>query len=167
MGKRAALVVVVLLLLLCAAVAPAAVAQQTKTKPELFGVQLGMSEPDARARLNKIGRWEEEKEQRRDSVWELKGDRRFSNVAVGFDKETRRVRYVTAFARAGGERVRATDVLDLGRAERYKDPAGNYHYTERVRASKNESGYVIIAVGKDPESLTRLSIKRLEQAGSK
>ncbi|MDQ3133281.1 MAG: hypothetical protein M3Q76_00550 [Acidobacteriota bacterium] len=150
-------------LLLCGALVPAVVAQ--KTKPELLGVRLGMAEAEARARLNKVGRWEQEKEQRRDSVWELEGDRRFSHVAVGFDKETRRVRYVTAFARAGGQRVQPAEVLELKRAERYTDPAMNYHYTERVRARRNRPGYVIIAVGKDPESLARLSVKIMQPAG--
>jgi hypothetical protein len=152
-------------LLLWAALAPATLAQ--KTKPELLGVRLGMTEAEARARLDQIGRWEQEKEQRRDSVWELKDDKRFSHVAVGFDKKTRRVRYVTLFARAGGERVSPDEVLDLKRAESYTDPAGNRHYTERVRPrAKDSPAYVILAVGKDAASLTRLSVKVLEGAGA-
>ncbi len=159
MKTRAAMLV----LLLCAAAAPAAVAQ--KTKPELFGVRLGMAEAEARARLSKIGRWEEEKEQRRDSVWELKGDKRFSHVAVGYDKETRRVRYVTAFARVGGARVRPADVLDLRLAKRITDPAGNYRLTQEVSAGKGHPAYIITVFGRDPEFLARLSVKRLERAG--
>lgn len=159
MKKRSA----IFILLLCAAAAPAAVAQ--KTKPELFGVRLGMAEREARARLDKIGRWEQEKEQRRDSVWELKGDRRFSYVAVGFDKEARRVRYVTAFARAGGERVRPADVLDLGRAKRIDDPAGNYRLTQEVRARRGSPGYLVRAFGKDPDFITRLTVQRIEGRG--
>jgi hypothetical protein len=150
-------------LVMCAAFAQAAAAQ--KTKPELFGVRLGMTETEARARLNQVGRWEEEKEQRRDSVWLLKGDKRFSHVAVGFDKETRRVRYVTAFARAGGERVRPADVIDLKLAQRVMDPAGNYSLRQEVRGHRSRPGYVVIAFGRDPEALIRLSVKLSTRVG--
>ncbi len=160
MKKRAA----IFLLLLSAVAAPAAVAQ--KTGPELLGVRLGTTEAEARARLDRIGRWEEEKELRRDTVWELKGDRRFRAAAVGFVKETRRVRYVTAFAREGGERVRPADVLDLKQAKRVVDPAGNYHLTQTVKARKGRPGYLIVVFGKDPEALIRLSVKMIEQAGA-
>lgn len=152
------------ILLLCAAFTPHAFAQ--KMKPELFGVRLGMTEAEARARLSRIGRWVEGQEQRRDSIWELKSDKRFSHVIVGFEKQTRRVRYVTGRVRAGGEQVHPADAFDLGRAERYTDAAGNYHYKERVRARRNGPAYVIMADGKSPESLTRLSIKLDEQDGS-
>ena len=160
MGKRAALVV----LLLCAAVAPGAVAQKTKTQPELFGVRLDMSEAEARARLNKIGRWEEEKELRRDSVWALDGDRRFAYLVVGFDKETRRVRYVTAKAREGGERVRYAEVLDLKRARRVAAATNNYWFTQEVRPQKGHPHYLITGRGTDPKFLTYLSVKRIERA---
>lgn len=158
MKARAAIIV----LLLCAGHAPAAA---QKTKPELFGVRLGMAEAEARSVLNKIGRWEEEKEQRRDSVWELRGDKRFSHVAVGFDKETRRVRYITAFARARGERVRPADMLDLRLAKRINDPAGNYRLTQEVKGGRSRPGYVVLAFGKDPAALTRLSVKLSARPG--
>lgn len=162
MKTRAAIIT----LLLCAALAPAARAQ--KTGPELFGVRLGMEEAEARARLNKIGRWEEEKELRRDSVWALKADRRFREVAVGFDKQTRRVRYVTAIAREGGHPVRPADVIDVGRARRVAnehDPAGNYKLIQRVPAGKKRPGYVITVFGTKAAPLTRLAIEVDERAG--
>jgi len=155
--------IALLLLLWCAAVAPVAVAQKTKTGPELFGVQLGMSEPEARERLNKIGRLE--KEERRDAVWVLDGDRRFAFLIVGFDKESRRVRYVTAKARDGGERVRYTEALDLKRAKHVAATTNNYKFTQEVRPQKGHARYLITASGTDPKFLTYLSVKSIARAG--
>ena len=163
MKKRAT----IFLLLLCAvaATAPATVAQ--KTGPELLGVRLGMTEAEARTRLDKIGRWQEEKELRRDAVWKLK-DKRYREVAVGFDKETRRVRYVTAIAREGGAAVRPADVIDVRLAKRIAnahDPAGNYKLIQKVAADKNRPGYVVTVFGTKAAPLTRLAIELDEQAG--
>lgn len=152
---------VITVLLLAAALAPPAAAQ--KTKSELFGLRLGMAEPEARERLSKLGRLE--REERRDAVWALDGDRRFSHLVVGFDKESRRVRYVTAKARAGGARVRYADVLDLRRAKRVAAVPNNYWFTQEVRARNGRPGYLITARGADPEFLTYLSIKKIERAG--
>jgi len=157
MKTRVAMVV----LLLCAGVAPAVVAQ--KTKPELFGVRLGMSEPEARERLNKIGRLE--KEERRDAVWALDGDRRFAYIVVGFDKESRRVRYLTAKARDSGERVPYAEALDLKRAKHIAAAANNYWFTQEVRAQKSRPRYLITARGTDPKFLTYLSVKEIERVG--
>ena len=154
----------IFVLLVCGAASPVAFAQ--KTKAELLGVRLGMKETEARARLDKIGRWEEGKELRRDSVWELKGDQRFSHVAIGYDKATRRVRYVTAFARTDGQRVSPADVIDLKSAKRVIDPAGNYRLTQEVRAGKKHPGYIITVFGRDPKFLTRLSVKMFDGAGA-
>jgi hypothetical protein len=153
------------LLLLCTAIAPVTVAQKIKTSPELFGVRLGMSEPEAREHLNKIGRLE--REERRDAVWMLDGDRRYAYLIVGFDKETRRVRYVTAKARDGGERVRYAEALDIKRAKHVAAATNNYKFTQEVPAQKNHSRYLITSSGTDPKFLTFLSVKSISRAGDK
>ncbi len=146
---------VVFVVLLCAACAPSVSAQ--KTKSELLGIRLGMTEAEAREHLNRIGRLE--REERRDAVWALKDDRRFAYAIVGFDKETRRIRYVTVKAREGGERVRYAEVLDLKRARRVASAPNNYWLTQEVRARSRRPRYLITARGADPTFLTYLSVK--------
>lgn len=153
MKRRVALVA--FLLILAGGTRASAAAEP---KPEILGVRLGMSLREARARLEKLGRLERE-ERKQQQVWALRDDPRFAFLIVGFDKDFSRVRFITAKAREGGERVRYADVLDLKRA-RQLGRAGNYSYSQRVRRGRR-GAYVVSARGTDAEYLTYYSVRSL------
>ena len=154
--KRRAMLAAFLLILSAGAQASAAAAAEPK--PEILGVRLGMGARQARARLGKIGRLERE-ERKQQQVWALRDDPRFAFLIVGFDKDFSRVRFITAKAREGGERVRYAEVLDLKRA-RQLGRAGNYSYSQRVRRGRR-GAYVVSARGTDAEYLTYYSVRSL------
>ena len=148
----------VCLLMLCGGAAlPAAAAEP---QPEVLGIRLGMSREEAHARLSKMGRLEKE-ERKQQEIWSLAGDERFSHLIVGFEKESLRVRYVTAKARAAGKPVRYAEVFDLKGARQTVAPP-RYEYTREVAASGAQPRYAVLLLGSNPETLTYYSIKKLD-----
>jgi hypothetical protein len=129
-------------------------------KPEILGVRLGMSRDEARARLQIIGQLEKE-ERRQQEVWKLAGDPNYTHLIVAFDKGYTAVRYVTAVANEQGGRVRYADVIDTRLAREETTPATRT-YTQEIPARGSQPGYVVKAIGSDPESLKYYSVERLE-----
>jgi hypothetical protein len=125
---------------------------------DVLGVRPGMSEDEARRRLNKIGR-RQEGERMKHEVWEV-SDRRISHVGVRFDAKNHVVRWVTAIARADARpRLRYDDVADLGSAQ-HKTDGINHTYIWTVPAQGKRARYVVEALGSDPQYLTSYRLLR-------
>jgi hypothetical protein len=125
---------------------------------DVLGVRPGMSEQEVRRRLNKIGR-EQMAERMKHGVWEV-SDSHISYVGVRFDNKTRVVRWVTAIARKDvKDRLRYSDIGDLKRAQ-YKTDGTNHTYIWRVPARGKHPGYVLEALGSDPQYLTSYRLLR-------
>jgi hypothetical protein len=119
-----------------------------------------MSRDEARARLESIGQLEKE-ERRQQEVWRLNNDASYSHLIVAYDKGYTAVRYVTAVANEQGRRVRYSDVIDRARAREDVTPATRA-YTQEVPARDGRPGFVIKAIGSDPESLKYYSVERID-----
>jgi hypothetical protein len=126
-------------------------------KPEIMGISLGMSQADARLRLESIGTLERDARKRQE-VWAVK-DERISHLLVGYDAEFR-VRYVTALARTGGPRISYEEVGDLKTAQRAENQ-GNYKLTWQVGQRVGRFGYEMIAHGHDAKYLDSYSLKKI------
>lgn len=137
--------------------APACGTKSVEPKPEILGVRLGMSREEAHARLRSIGQLEKQ-ERRQQEVWRLNGDPGYSHLMVAYNKEYTAVRYVTAVANEGGQRVRYADVVDLGRA-RAESIQASRTYTQDVPARNNQPGFVTKAIGDDPTYLKYYSVE--------
>jgi hypothetical protein len=125
---------------------------------DVLGVRPGMSEEEARRRLNKVGR-EQIEERMKHGVWEVR-DSRIAHVGVRFDNKTRVVRWVTAIARKDAKnRLRYSDIGDLKRA-RYKTDGNNHTYIWVVPARGKRPAYVLEALGSDPQYLTTYRLLR-------
>ena len=129
-------------------------------RPEILGVRLGMSRDEARARLQGIGQLEKE-ERRQQEVWRLNGDASYSHLIVAYDKGYTAVRYVTAVANEQGRRVRYSDVIDRDRAREDVTPASRA-YTQEVPARDGRPGFIVKAIGSDPESLKYYSVEKVD-----
>ncbi|MBC8030764.1 MAG: hypothetical protein H7Z16_11685 [Pyrinomonadaceae bacterium] len=125
---------------------------------DVFGVRPGMSEPEARRRLNKAGRLQVNDRMKHD-VWEVR-DSRISFVGVRFDAKTKVVRWITAIARTDAkQRLRYSDLGDLSVAQ-HKTDGTNHTYIWRVSARGKRPGYVFEALGNDPQFLTSYRLLR-------
>ena len=136
-------------------------AAQSKSKAkeaprDILGIRIGMRFEDAHKRLEKIGRLERE-ERKRQEIWTVNKDPRFSHLLVGFDKDGS-VRYVTVLAREG-HGVRYNDLFDSGKA-RVTSAVNNYHYTLEVSGRKGQPDYLVMAQGSDPTFLSSFSLKK-------
>jgi hypothetical protein len=154
------MLLVCLLTLAAGAALPAAAAAPEEPEPEVLGIRIGMSMEEAHARLSKMGRLEKE-ERKQQEVWALSGDERFAFLIVGFEKQSRRVRYVTAKARETGKRVRYAEVLDLKEARQTTSPP-RYEYVREVAARGAQPRFAVILLGSSPEVLTYYSVKKLD-----
>jgi hypothetical protein len=147
-------------LLLTASISVAAAGRETRPRRDIVGLRLDMSKEDAHSRLQKIGTLQRE-DRKRQEVWEVR-DPYFSHVIVGFDKQSR-IRFVTAVAREGGQRMRYTDVANLERARQEGDvSANNYNYVWELSARGREPKGLVMARGRDPLYLSTYSIKKLD-----
>ncbi len=131
-----------------------------ETKRDVLGVYVGMNHDEAIKVLQKIGKKDHD-ERKQQEIWKLKDDKHFSHVIVAFDKEYKKVRFVTAKALETGKRLRYTDVLDVKKSEAQVLP-NNYKYVMIVPANDNQAGYRIIARGKDKDYLTYFAIEELD-----
>ena len=152
--------IVTISLVLCVVIAVSAIFFAATPPPEIMGVSIGVSQTDARARLQSIGTLERETRKRQE-VWTIKDDR-FSHLLVGYDPESR-VRYVTAIARADGRRIRYDEVADLKGAQR-EENQGNYKLTLPITERAGEAAYVLIAHGHDPQFLDSYSVKKIGES---
>ena len=147
--------IVIVTLVLCVMIGVSAIFFAATPPPEILGVSIGMSQTDARGRLQRIGTLERETRKRQE-VWAIKDDR-FSHLLVGYDPESR-VRYVTAIARTDGPRIRYADVAELQGAQRQENQ-GNYRLTLQIGERSGE--YVLIAHGHDSQYLDSYSVKKI------
>ena len=144
----------------CLLLLVAACSRAVEPKPEILGVRLGMSREEAHARLQEIGKLEKE-ERKQQEVWKLAGDRPYSHLIVAYNKEFTAVRFVTAVAKEEGRRVRYADVIDTAKAKRTQ--AGNsVTYTLEVQGRDGQPGYVVKAIGNDPDYLKYYSVEKLD-----
>jgi hypothetical protein len=149
-----------MLLLLTVGMSVAAAGRDNGPRRDIVGLRLDMTKEDAHSRLQKIGTLQRE-ERKRQEVWEVR-DPNFSHVIVGFDKQSR-IRFVTAVAREGGERMRYADIASLKKARQEGDVSvNNYNYIWELAAHGKEPKGLVIARGRDPEYLSTYSIKRLD-----
>lgn len=152
-------VLIIVLVFGVQAMSPQAVSKELSS--DILGISIGMNEPDAHARLQKIGRLEKQ-ERGAQEVWALSDDAQFAYLIVGFDKSGQ-VRYVTVKARDVGSgkqprRLRYADVADIKKA-RQVIGSGNYEYIWEVAPSANRPAYNVIARGTDPQYLLYYSLK--------
>ena len=151
--------IVTISLVLCVVAGVSAIYFAATPPPQIMGVSVGMSQTDARARLQSIGALERETRKRQE-VWTVRNDR-VSHLLVGYDPELR-VRYVTAIARTDGARIRYDEVADLRSAER-KENQGNYRLTWQIGTHSGDAAYMMIAHGHDAQFLDSYSVKKLDQ----
>ncbi len=146
--------------LCCLILLAAACGAGSEPKPEILGVRLGMSREEAYVRLRNIGKLEKE-ERRQQEVWKLTGDSPYSHLIVAYNKEYTSLRFITAVANEDGRRVRYDDVIDTNKARR--TGAGNsITYTLEVPSRGNQPGYVVKAIGNDPQYLKYYSIEKID-----
>ncbi len=127
------------------------------SKPEVLKIRLGMSVEEAHKQLKKIGKLERE-ERKQQEIWTLVNHPNYSHLIVAFDKEYKKVRFVTAKVREGGNHVRYSDVIDVRKAVK-ENIGNNYKYVLEVPAKGKDPGYVVTARGQDAEYLTYFSME--------
>ncbi|HEY0078554.1 MAG TPA: hypothetical protein VGB73_07890 [Pyrinomonadaceae bacterium] len=134
------------------------VSAKSSPPSDVLNLRLDMSREEVHRRLEQLGARLEREERGRQEVWTLLREPRFRSVLVGYDPEYK-VRYVTAIAREGGRRMRYSEVASLKSAYA-QNTIASYNYTWEVKPSKKSEGYFVIVMGRDPQFLTSLSIKR-------
>ncbi len=128
---------------------------------QILGVRLGMNEGEVHTRLKEIGQFVRN-EAGEQEVWKVK-DSSFSHLLIGFAKDGN-LRYVTAVAREDKEakRVSYASIGDLAKARQAGDPKIKlYNYQWHLPPAKDEPETLVIAIGRDPDSLSTWSLKRL------
>lgn len=126
---------------------------------DIMGVSIGMNKDDAKRRLEEIAVFERD-ERKRQQVWRMKDEARFSHVAVGYDQEER-IRYVTAFVdkSKAKERIRFADVGDLSTAKKeIVEPHQRYIWD--VPARDGKPAYTVIINGDEPEFVSIYSLTK-------
>ena len=153
--------------LLTAALACASLfAAEGETQREILGLRLDMTKEEAQKRLKEIGTFVRP-EKKQQEVWEVKDNKSFSHVIVGFEKTAPGMRYITAVAREDkdAERVRYSDIGNVEAARQAGDPAiKNFNYEWTLAAVPGHPEMLTIARGRDPEFLSTLSLKRIGEA---
>lgn len=132
---------------------------KAETKKDILGLYVGMSHEKAIKVLQEIGKKAHD-ERKQQEIWKLKNDKFFSHLIVSFDKDYKKVRFVTAKALENGQSLRYTDVLDVKKAKAQVLP-NNYKYVLLVPANGKQAGYRIIARGKDKDYLTYFAVEEL------
>ncbi len=130
-------------------------------RSDVLGIRLGMKNTAVYERLNKIGRKERD-ERKRQEVWILNNDPRFSHVIFGFDPDMK-IRYVTALARKDKDarRVRFAEIGDLKRAKEKQTLPNNYQYIWNIASRRAEPKGIVVVRGTDAQYLASLSIKKI------
>lgn len=137
--------------LVCLLASLTATETQAKSPPrDILGLRLGMNEAEVHRRLTRIGLeagYPPAKLEKRKELWEVRHPK-IASVAFKFDDEGR-LKWITAFARKEGKRLRYRDVVDLRKAQR----VGYYIYVWKVPAREGKPAYAVMARGADPEYL--------------
>ena len=121
-----------------------------------------MDKDEVMRRLGEIGKFvrREEGEQ---EAWEIR-DPEFSHVIVGFGREEK-LRYITAVARTDKDarRVSYAKVGQLKDAKQVGDVRiNNFQYQWTVPKKNKQPAIVVLAMGRDPEFLSTLTLKNPE-----
>ncbi len=154
--RRKSLALALAALIVCAA--PAAARAPLH---ELAGIRPGMSEHDARERLDRSGVVARAAHERQDrdedeaTFWQMKSGP-WGYVALGFVDD--RVDWITAFARPDGAPLRFGSVGPLAAARR----PGNFLCVWDVAARGGTPAYSVIARGRDSLTVTSISLKRTD-----
>jgi hypothetical protein len=151
--------VVVALVLCCAPLVLQAAGEPAKR--DILGLHLEMTKEQATKRLTEIGTFERD-ERKQQAIWQVR-DPSFSHVIIGMSKEGK-LRYITATARTDAEakRVSYSSVGDLDQARQTGDPTiKNFRFEWSLPALKDQPEAVAQALGRDPEFLSTLSLKRI------
>jgi hypothetical protein len=153
--------------MLAAAVHAAGSPPPAEPRRDILGVKVGMTEQEAHAVLQKIGRLPNPRDRKRTEVWEV-NDPYFSHLAVQFEKKTNLVHFVTAFAhgskKADRRRMRYDDVGELKKARRQivePHPRNNYKYEWLLGAAGRNPKINVVAWGRDRDHLDIYSIERV------
>lgn len=133
---------------------------KAEVKKDVLGIYVGMNHDEAIKILQKIGKKDHD-ERKQQEIWKLKDDKHFSHIIISFDKDYKKVRFVTAKALENGKPIRYSDVLDVKKAEAQVLP-NNYKYVMVVPAKGDQAGYKIIARGKDKDYLTYFAVEELD-----
>ncbi|MDX6611999.1 MAG: hypothetical protein QOD75_1185 [Blastocatellia bacterium] len=151
----------VLLLLSILLVAPPVNAGPKQPQREVFGLRLGMNEETVHRVLKKIAtQQKEEREEEGEGeqeVWVLKKDSRFDYLLVRFDAQHELWLITVVVHKDAG--VRYGDLGALQNAKHATD-GRNVTYKWSVAAKGKQAGYVVIARGSNPDTLTSYSISR-------
>lgn len=134
---------------------------------EILGLNLNMTNEEARERLEKIGSREKD-EAGWQEVWKVRDDH-LSHVIVGFGKDEK-LHYVTAVAREDKEakRVPYSDIGNLKKSLQAGDvKIKNFKYEWELPAGKENPRMQVIAAGRDPKFLTTYSLKNLDNLPAK
>jgi hypothetical protein len=123
----------------------------------VLGIRINMSKEMSHRRLQRLGHLVRE-EPGRQEVWKLEKEPHFASVLIGYDQDNE-VRYVTAIAREGGTRILYGSIGNLRKAYAEKTPVHST-YTWEVEARGKSPAYFVIVMGRDPQYLTSLSLKK-------
>jgi hypothetical protein len=147
------------LLIAAFALFAAAAEAQAKSPPrDILGLRLGMTEAEIHRRLTRIGvesGYQPAKLEKHKELWEVRHPH-IASVAMKFDDEGR-LKWITAFARKEGKRLRYRDVADLEKGERL----GYYIYVWKVPAHGKTPAYAVMARGADPDYLGNYALYSL------
>ena len=113
-----------------------------QTEKNILGLYVGMDRVEAGKVLQKIGKKDND-ERKQQEIWNLIDNKHFSHIIVAFDREYKKIRFVTAKAREDG-RVRYSNVIDPKKAV-VQNLANNYKYVLEIPARENQAGFKIIA----------------------
>ncbi len=142
-------------------------AADSKPARDILGLRLSMTESAVRQKLKKLGSFARAVPPRQE-VWQIKNEH-FSAILVGFNKDGQ-LRYITAVARTDkdGKKMTYATVGDLAKARQAGDPKiNNFNYQWELAEKGDEPKTMVIAIGRDPKSLSTLSLKRLGEPVAK
>ena len=125
-----------------------------KDAPRLMGVHLEMSKTGVHAALSRTATFKSEDENQ--EVWLLKSDTSVRSVIVGYAPDNH-VRYITAFARAGGKALACAPLGNIRNAK-VAGAQGDYVYSR----SWKEHGDEFLATARGSVGhLTMCSVKKV------
>ncbi len=124
--------------------------------PEIMGVRLGVSKEEALPQLQKIATLDKQVNKQQE-VWTLSGDQSYSHLIISYDKEYTSMRFINAVAKE--KRVHYKDVVDINKAK-LNTSGSNYTYELEVPEKENQLGYIVRAIGTDPEYLQYYAMEK-------
>lgn len=143
---------------------PAGGAEAKSPPKDILGLHPGMSAAEASRRLSRIGSETGEDQARIEKgkeLWSVR-DRRIESVAFKYGRSGK-VKWVTAFVRKGGPRLRYRDLADPKSGRRL----GNTIYEWAIPARGDRPAYFLQARGTDPEFVGSYSLFVVDGPGAR